>query len=101
MRLSSKRHCNVIYDAWFDAVCATTSIASVSLSGDTRRRAKDLGDRMRPDIDFTLLARATDEVRSYKAGDVIFKEGDAGNEFFVVKRGSVSVRMGNRTLQTI
>ena len=56
---------------------------------------------MRPFIDFALLARATDETRSYRAGDIIFKEGDAGSEFFVVKSGSVSVRLGNRTLRTI
>lgn len=52
----------------------------------------------RPFIDFALLARATDEGRAFKAGDTIFKAGDPGHEFFVVKRGKVAVRLGNRTL---
>ena len=55
----------------------------------------------RPFVDFTLLARATDETRSFRAGEVIFNAGDRGEEFFVVKTGKVSVRLGNRTLQTL
>ncbi len=55
----------------------------------------------RPFIDFSLLARATEESRSYKAGDTIFKVGDPGTEFFVVKSGSVAVHLGNRTLQVL
>ena len=55
----------------------------------------------RPFIDFGLLARATDETRSFHAGDVIFNAGDRGDEFYVVKSGKVSVRLGNRTLQTL
>lgn len=55
----------------------------------------------RPFIDFALLARATDEVRSFKAGETIFRQGDRGHEFYVVKSGTISVRLGNRTLQTL
>ena len=55
----------------------------------------------RPFVDFTLLARATEETRSFKAGDVIFKQGDRGGEFFVIKTGKVRVQLGNRTLQTL
>ena len=55
----------------------------------------------KPFVDFTMLARATSETRNFKAGEVIFKEGDAGNEFFVVKSGSVAVRRGNRTLDVL
>lgn len=55
----------------------------------------------RPFTDFALLARATDETRSFKAGEVIFKAGDIGTEFFVVTSGRVSVRHGNRTLQAL
>lgn len=54
-----------------------------------------------PFVDFSLLARATQETRAFRAGDVIFKEGDPGTEFFVVKSGKVSVRLGNRTLQSL
>jgi CRP-like cAMP-binding protein len=60
------------------------------------------GDNMgRPFIDFALLARATNETRTYKAGEVIFSAGDEGHEFFVVKSGKVGVRLRNRTLDTM
>ena len=52
-------------------------------------------------VDFSLLARATEEARTFKAGQVIFKAGDQGTEFFDEKTGKVDVRQGNRTLQTL
>ncbi len=52
-------------------------------------------------VDFALLARATDEARSFAAGDTIFREGEAGHECFVVRSGEVSIRHGNRTLQKL
>lgn len=52
-------------------------------------------------IDFTLLARATDETRTFKAGQYIFKAGDEGHEFFVVRAGKAAVRLGNRTLEVL
>ena len=52
-------------------------------------------------VDFALLARATDESRTYKAGDIILREGEAGHEFYVVKSGSVAIRHGNKTLQVL
>ena len=55
----------------------------------------------RPFTDFALLARATDESLVFKAGEVIFRAGDQGHEFFVVKSGSVAVQLRNRTLQVI
>lgn len=55
----------------------------------------------RPFIDFQLLARATDQHRMVKAGEVIFKEGDPGGEFYVVRSGKVTVRLGNRTLEEL
>lgn len=55
----------------------------------------------RPFIDFALLSKATQESRTFKAGETIFKVGDAGGEFFVIRSGTVSVRLGNRTLQTL
>ena len=36
-------------------------------------------------IDFGLLAGAGAPVRSFKAGDVIFREGDPAEELFIVK----------------
>jgi CRP/FNR family transcriptional regulator, cyclic AMP receptor protein len=55
----------------------------------------------RPFVDFEMLARATSDSRAFKAGEIIFQEGDAGFEFFVVRSGSVAVRRGNRTLQVL
>lgn len=52
-------------------------------------------------VDFTLLARATEDTRTFGAGEIIFREGDAGTEFFVVKSGKVAIRHGNKTLQLL
>jgi CRP/FNR family cyclic AMP-dependent transcriptional regulator len=52
-------------------------------------------------IDFGLLAGAGAPVRSFKAGDVIFKEGDPAEELFVVQSGSVEIHLGNRLLDTL
>ena len=52
-------------------------------------------------IDFTLLARATEEERSFKAGEAVFKAGETGYEFFVIKSGKAAVRLGNRTLEVL
>ena len=52
-------------------------------------------------IDFGLLAGAGVLTRAYKAGDVIFREGDPAEELFVVKTGSVEIRLGNRVLDTL
>lgn len=51
--------------------------------------------------DFGLLTRAAPEVKTFQTGDAIFKTGDAGEEMFVVKSGSVDIRRGNRTLETV
>jgi CRP/FNR family transcriptional regulator, cyclic AMP receptor protein len=53
------------------------------------------------DVDFGILAGAGAPVRSFKAGDVIFKEGDPAEELFIVKSGSVEIRLGNRLLDTL
>lgn len=52
-------------------------------------------------IDFGILAGAGAPVKEFKAGEVIFKEGDAGSEFFVIQSGKVDVRLGNRQLGTL
>lgn len=52
-------------------------------------------------VDFGLLAGAGAPIRNYKAGDVIFREGDAAEEMFVVKAGTVEIRLGNRLLDTL
>ena len=52
-------------------------------------------------IDFGLLAGAGAPTRTFKAGEVIFSEGDPAEEMFVVKTGSVEIRLGNRLLDTL
>jgi CRP/FNR family cyclic AMP-dependent transcriptional regulator len=52
-------------------------------------------------IDFGILAGAGATVHEFKAGDVIFKEGDPGVEFFVIQSGKVDIQLGNRLLGTL
>lgn len=51
--------------------------------------------------DFGLLERASDEARAFASGQVIFNAGDVAREFFVIRKGRVTVRLGNRTLDTL
>jgi CRP/FNR family cyclic AMP-dependent transcriptional regulator len=52
-------------------------------------------------VDFGILVGAGAALREFKAGEVIFKEGDAAAEFFVIQRGKVDIRLGNRLLGTL
>ena len=52
-------------------------------------------------IDFGILAGAGAPVRNFKAGEVIFKQGDTAAEFFVIQSGKVEIRLGNRVLDTL
>jgi len=52
-------------------------------------------------IDFRILAGAGAPLRQFKAGDVIFKEGDAASELFVIADGEVEIRLGNRVLEKL
>jgi len=49
-------------------------------------------------IDFRVLADAGGPVRRFKAGDVIFKRGDAARELFVIQNGKVEIHQGNRAI---
>ena len=52
-------------------------------------------------IDFGILAGAGAPARELKAGEVIFKEGEPGTEFFVIQSGKVDIQLGNRLLGTL
>ncbi len=52
-------------------------------------------------IDFSLLAGAGAPVRSYKAGDIIFQQGDKAEELYVIQSGTVEIRLGNRLLDRL
>jgi len=52
-------------------------------------------------VDFGILAGAGAPVRGFKAGDVIFQQGDAAEELYVVQSGTVEIRLGNRVLDTL
>jgi CRP-like cAMP-binding protein len=52
-------------------------------------------------VDFRILAGAGAPVRTFKAGEIIFQEGDPAEEFYVIKSGTVEIRLGNRLLDTL
>ena len=47
------------------------------------------------------LFRNADNFRPYKAGDVIFKEGDPGEELFIIRNGRVDILVGDRVVTTL
>lgn len=51
--------------------------------------------------DFSLLLGPDVPSRFFSAGEVIFREGDQAQEFFVIRRGEVEIRSGNRLLETL
>ena len=50
------------------------------------------------DTDFAVLTGNNVETRFFKAGDIIFREGDEAHELFVIKSGQVRIQLGNCTL---
>jgi CRP/FNR family transcriptional regulator, cyclic AMP receptor protein len=54
-----------------------------------------------PPVDFRLLAGAGVAAREFKAGDVIFRQGEPAQELFIVQSGEVEIRLGNRILETL
>ena len=52
-------------------------------------------------VDFSRLVGPEVPTRSFAKGDTIFREGEQGDEFFVVVRGKVEIRSGDRHLETL
>jgi CRP/FNR family cyclic AMP-dependent transcriptional regulator len=42
-----------------------------------------------------------DKYSTYHANDVIFKEGDPGTTMYVIKAGTVELRVGNKTVEVL
>ena len=54
-----------------------------------------------PPVDFRLLAGAGVPARDFKAGDVIFRQGDPAQELFIIQSGEVEIRLGNRVIERL
>jgi CRP/FNR family transcriptional regulator, cyclic AMP receptor protein len=52
-------------------------------------------------VDFGILASSGAQARHFKAGDVIFSQGEVATELFVIQSGKVELRLGNRLLETV
>jgi CRP/FNR family transcriptional regulator, cyclic AMP receptor protein len=59
--------------------------------------------RPMPDVllDFSLLIHSSVPPRSFKAGDVIFHQGDHPSELYVIQSGRVNIQIGDRPLATL
>ncbi|HZZ23329.1 MAG TPA: cyclic nucleotide-binding domain-containing protein [Roseiarcus sp.] len=51
--------------------------------------------------DFSLFLRREFPTRFFAKGSTIFREGEQADEFFVVVRGEVEIRSGNRWIETV
>jgi CRP/FNR family cyclic AMP-dependent transcriptional regulator len=57
-----------------------------------------MGPTMKPEASFGVLTGNNIDGQSFKAGSVIFREGDEARELFVIKSGQVRIQIGNRTI---
>jgi CRP/FNR family transcriptional regulator, cyclic AMP receptor protein len=53
------------------------------------------------EVDFSLLLGRAVPTRYFAKGETVFREGEQGDEFFVVVRGQVEIRSGNRRFETV
>jgi CRP/FNR family transcriptional regulator, cyclic AMP receptor protein len=53
------------------------------------------------EVNFSLLVGPEVPIREFAKGETVFREGDRGDEFFVVVRGVVEITSGNRRLETL
>jgi CRP/FNR family transcriptional regulator, cyclic AMP receptor protein len=52
-------------------------------------------------IDFEVLAQVAQETRDIKAGEAVFRTGDPGYQFFVIREGRIGIFVGERRVQTL
>lgn len=52
-------------------------------------------------IDFDLLSRYGGKPVSFGEGDVIFREGDVADCFYVIRDGTIDITLGNRVLKPL
>lgn len=50
---------------------------------------------------FWPLKDVESTLRKFRAGDIIFNQGEAGHELFIVKKGKVELRIGNHVLEVL
>lgn len=53
---------------------------------------------MAQDTGFSILTGNNIVPQFFKAGSIIFREGDEAKELFVIKSGQVRIQIGNRTV---
>jgi CRP/FNR family transcriptional regulator, cyclic AMP receptor protein len=53
---------------------------------------------MEHDASFGLLTGNNIDAHQIEAGSVIFREGEAADQLFVIKSGEVRIQIGNRTI---
>jgi CRP/FNR family cyclic AMP-dependent transcriptional regulator len=73
----------------------------VAIEGRASPPMREERDMSNAADDFSLLVGPDVPTRNYAAGAIIFREGERGNEFFVIKRGKVHISTGNRLLETL
>jgi CRP/FNR family transcriptional regulator, cyclic AMP receptor protein len=52
-------------------------------------------------VDFALLSHNGIPARELKTGEIIFREGDPATEMYLIEKGSIEIRLGNRLLGTL
>jgi CRP/FNR family cyclic AMP-dependent transcriptional regulator len=60
-----------------------------------------MGRVMKHDASFGVLTGNNIDAQQFKAGSVIFREGDEADELYVVKSGQVRIQIGNRTVNEL
>jgi CRP/FNR family transcriptional regulator, cyclic AMP receptor protein len=53
---------------------------------------------MKPDASFGVLTGNNIDAQSFKAGSIIFREGDEARDLFVIRSGQVRIQIGNRAI---